>query len=278
MTFGVFLAVLVAALLHAGWNAIIKVGVSKQTSMFLLSTGNAAMGAAVAAFLPLPGAEVWPWLLASGLIHTAYQLFLAYAYEQGDLSRVYPLARGAAPMIVLGVSLLFLADPLDPLDLAGVTVLGLGIALMARGVFANGESRRLLPFAFGAAAATAGYTLTDGLGARVSGEPVAYVAWLLVIAGVFFAPAIVALKGAAVVRATPRAWGLGLIAGAASFAAYAIAVWAMTQAPIALVAALRETSILFAVLIGWLAFGERIDRAKALAALLIVAGAALTRL
>jgi drug/metabolite transporter (DMT)-like permease len=107
---------------------------------------------------------------------------------------------------------------------------------------------------------------------------VAYVAWLLVIAGIFFAPAIVALKGSDVVRAGPRAWGLGLLAGAASFAAYAIAVWAMTQAPIALVAALRETSILFAVLIGWLAFGERIDRAKALAALLIVAGAALTRL
>ncbi|MCX7643691.1 MAG: EamA family transporter [Rhodobacteraceae bacterium] len=278
MSFGVFLAVLVAALLHAGWNAVIKLGVSKQTSMFVLSTGNAAMGAAVAAFFPLPGAEVWPWLFASGLMHTAYQLFLAYAYEQGDLSRVYPLARGAAPMIVLGVSLLFLADPLNPLDLAGITVLGTGIALMARGVFANGESRRLLPFAFGAAAATAGYTLTDGLGGRVSGEPVAYVAWLLVIAGAFFAPAIVALKGAAIVRATPRAWGLGLVAGAASFAAYAIAVWAMTQAPIALVAALRETSILFAVLIGWLAFGERIDRAKALAALLIVAGAALTRL
>lgn len=278
MTAGVFLAVLVAALLHAGWNAIIKVGVSKQTSMFLLSTGNAAMGAAVAAFYPLPGAEVWPWLLASGLIHTAYQLFLAYAYEQGDLSRVYPLARGAAPMIVLGASLLFLADPLDPLDLVGIIVLGLGIVLMARGVFANGESRRLLPFALGAAAATAGYTLTDGLGARVSGEPVAYVAWLLVIAGIFFAPAILALKGAAIIRATPRAWALGFIAGAASFAAYAIAVWAMTQAPIALVAALRETSILFAVLIGWLAFGERIDRAKAIAALLIVAGAALTRL
>ena len=278
MTLGVFLAVMVAALLHAGWNAVIKIGLSKQTSMFLLSTGNAVMGAAVAAFYPLPGPAVWPWLLASGLIHTAYQLFLAYAYEQGDLSRVYPLARGAAPMIVLVVSLLFLPDPLEPMDLAGILVLGLGIVLMARGVFRSGESRRLLPFALGSAFATATYTLIDGLGARVSGEPVAYVAWLLVVAGVVFAPAIVALKGPGVMRASPRAWGLGLIAGAASFAAYAIAVWAMTQAPIALVSALRETSILFAVLIGWLTFGERIDRSKALAAGLILAGAALTRL
>jgi drug/metabolite transporter (DMT)-like permease len=278
VSFGVLLAVLVAALLHAGWNAIIKVGLSKQTSMFLLSTGNAVMGAAVAATQPLPTAEVWPWLIASGLIHTAYHLFLAYAYEQGDLSRVYPIARGAAPMIVLVASLAFLDDPLEVMDLAGVLVLGLGIALMARGVFSSGESRRLLPYALGAAAATAGYTLTDGLGARVWGEPVAYVAWLLIIAGAFFAPAVVALKGPGVMRAGPRAWALGLVAGAASFAAYAIAVWAMTVAPIALVSALRETSILFAVLLGWAFFRERIDLPKGIAAALIVGGVVLTRL
>lgn len=278
MTLGVFLAVLVAALLHAAWNALVKTGLSKQTSMFLLSTGNLVFGAVVAAFHPLPEAHVWPWLVGSGLIHTAYQLFLAYAYEQGDLSRVYPIARGTAPLMVLIVSVLFLSDPLDGWDFAGILVLGFGIALMARGVFTNGESRKLLPYALGAATATAGYTLTDGLGARVSGEPVAYVAWLLILAGVFFAPAVVVLKGRAVIRADARAWGIGLVAGCASFAAYAIAVWAMTAAPIALVSALRETSVLFAVLIGWAFFGERIDRTKAIAAALIVAGAAVTRL
>ncbi|MDH3265038.1 MAG: EamA family transporter [Paracoccaceae bacterium] len=278
MSLGVFLAVLLAAVLHAGWNALVKTGLSKQTSMFLLSAGHVPIGVAVAAAYPLPAPEVWPWLLASGLIHTAYQLFLAYAYEQGDLSRVYPIARGAAPMIVLVVSLAFLADPLDPKDFAGILVLGLGIALMARGVFSNGESRRLLPFALGSAAATAGYTLADGLGARVSGAPVAYVGWLMILSAVFFTPAVVALRGRAVLRADARAWGIGLVAAAASFGAYAIAVWAMTLAPIALVAGLRETSILFAVLIGWAFFGERIDRMKGLAALLIVAGVVLTRL
>lgn len=278
MSLGVFLAVIVAALLHATWNALVRIGLSKQTSMFLLSTGNLVFGAIVAAFHPLPKPEVWPWLIGSGLIHTAYQMFLAYAYEQGDLSRVYPIARGAAPMIVLVFSLLFLSDPISPGDFLGIAVLGIGIALMARGVFTNGESKKLLPYALGSAAATAGYTLTDGLGARVSGDPVAYTAWLLIIAGVFFAPAVVALKGRAVIRADARAWSIGLLAGAASFAAYAIAVWAMTLAPIALVSALRETSILFAVLLGWLFFGERIDRTKAMAAVLIVAGAALTRL
>jgi drug/metabolite transporter (DMT)-like permease len=208
----------------------------------------------------------------------AYQLFLAYAYEPGDLSRVYPIARGAAPMIVLLVSLAFLADPLRHWDFIGILVLGAGIALMARGVFSSGESRRMLPFAFGAACATAGYTLADGLGARVSGQPFAYVGWLMILSAVFFTPAVIALKGTAVLKADRKGWTLGMIAAAASFAAYAIAVWAMTKAPIALVGALRETSILFAVLIGWLFFKDRMDRTKIMAACLIVAGVVLTRL
>ena len=278
MSFPVLLAVLGAALLHAAWNAVIKVGLSKQTSMFLLSIGHALIGIVVAAINPLPAPEAWPWILGSGLIHMAYQLFLAYAYEQGDLSRVYPLARGAAPMVVLVVSILFLSDPLRGWEFAGILVLGTGILLMARGIFTNGESRRLLPYALGSAAATAGYTLADGLGARVSGQPVAYVGWLMICSALFYTPAVVALKGRAVMRADARAWGLGMVAAAASFAAYAIAVWAMTVAPIALVSALRETSILFAVLLGWLFFRDRMDRTKVAAAILIVGGAALTRL
>lgn len=277
VSFGVFLAVIGAALLHAGWNAIIKTGLSKQTSMFLLSAGHALIGLVVALNKPFPAFEVWPWLLASGLIHMAYQLFLAFAYEQGDLSRVYPLARGAAPMMVTVVSVLFLSDPMGRMDYAGILVLGLGIALMARGVFTSGESRRLLPFAFGSALATAGYTLADGLGARVAGDPLQYVSWLMILSACFYAPAAIALRGVVVIRASGRDWMFGLVAAAASFAAYAIAVWAMTVAPLALVAALRETSILFAVLLGWLLFGDRMDRGKVIAAVLIVSGVVLTR-
>ncbi|TBX20975.1 EamA family transporter [Nioella sediminis] len=278
MSLTVLLAVLGAALLHAGWNAIIKTGLSKQTSMFLLSVGHAAIGFGVALTKPFPVAEAWPWLLASGLIHMAYQLFLAFAYEQGDLSRVYPLARGAAPMMVLVVSVLFLSDPMGVMDYVGVLVLGLGIAFMARGVFTNGESRRLLPFALGSAMATAGYTLADGLGARVAGDPLQYVGWLMMLSALFYTPAAIALRGVEVIRASRRDWIMGLIAAAASFAAYAIAVWAMTVAPLALVAALRETSILFAVLLGWLLFGDKMDRGKIIAAVLIVSGVVLTRL
>lgn len=278
MTFPIFLAVMAAALLHAAWNALVKTGQNKQTAMAILTVTQSVVGLIVVCFRPWPDAQVWPWILASGLIHMFYQMFLAYAYEQGDLSRVYPIARGAAPMMVLIASLIFLTDPIAPLDYVGITVLGLGIALMARGVFAHNESRQLLPFAFGSACATAGYTLVDGLGARVSGDPIGYTGWLLIMSAVFYIPTVVALKGTGVLRAPLRSWGVIGIAGVASYLAYAIVVWAMTQAPIALVAALRETSILFAVLIGWLVFGEKMDRGKAMAAVLIVIGVVLTRL
>ncbi|MEJ6397158.1 DMT family transporter [Yoonia sp. 208BN28-4] len=278
MTLTVFFAVLGAALLHAAWNAGVKTGTNKQTAMLILTVWQGVLGLLLVIWLPWPQAEVWPWLIASGVVHMFYQLFLAYAYEQGDLSRVYPLARGAAPMIVLMVSVLFLPDVVGPWEYAGVAVLGLGIVLMARGALASGESRKLIPYALGAACATAGYTVIDGIGARVGGDPVAYVAWLLLMAAFFYLPAVLVLKGPGIIYAPAREWWRGSLIGAASLGAYGIAVWAMTQAPIALVAALRETSILFAVLLGWFFFGDKMDRTKLSAAALIVAGVVLTRL
>jgi len=277
MSPAVLMAVLAAAILHAGWNAAIKNGDSKQTAMLMLSTGQALLGAIVVSFRPMPAAEVWPWLLASGVIHMVYQLFLAFAYEQGDLSRVYPIARGAAPLIVTLAGFVLLSDVISPVEYAGIMVLGIGILTMAHGVFRSGESRRLLPYALGSATATAGYSMVDGIGARVSHDPIAFVGWLLIFTALFYTPVVVALRGTVVLRANWRTWGLGLVASAASYAAYAIVVWAMTQAPIALVAALRETSILFAVLLGWLVFGEPMSRPKIAAAVLIVSGVVLTR-
>lgn len=278
MSFGVFLSVLGAALLHATWNACIKTGANKQTSMLIMTLWQGVLGGLFVMWRPIPAAEVWPWLLASGLVHMFYQLFLAYAYEQGDLSRVYPLARGAAPMMVLIVSIVALPDSVAVMEYGGVLMIGCGIALMAWGALASGESRQLIPFALGSALATAAYTLIDGVGARIGGDALTYVGWLLLMSAFFFLPAIFVLKGAAVLRAPRRDWALGAFTGLASLVAYSIAVWAMTQAPIALVAALRETSILFAMLIGWLVFGDRMDRVKILAGALIIAGVVLTRL
>ncbi|WP_300519690.1 EamA family transporter [Aliiroseovarius sp.] len=272
------LAVLGAALLHASWNALIKTGGDKQIAMLMLTLGHAAIGAMVVLFRPFPATEVWPWLIASGAIHTAYQLFLAYAYEHGDLSRVYPIARGGAPLIVALVGAVVLADVIAAMEYLGVLVLGLGILLMARGVFQDGESRRLLPFALGSAVATAGYSLVDGMGARLSGDAVGFVAWLLIMSALFYTPVVLVQKGTKVLRAPAKSWAFGAVASAASYLAYAVVVWAMTQAPIALVTALRETSILFAVLIGRLFFGEPLQNGKLLAVGLIVTGVVLTRL
>lgn len=278
MTIWVLAAVLGAAFLHALWNALIKFGTSKLTSMLILTLVQGGMGLLIALTRPFPDPQIWLWLLASGVFHAAYKLFLAFAYEQGDLSRVYPIARGAAPMVVLVISALLLPDVIAAWEYIGILVLGLGILLMARGVFSSGESRRLVPLALGSAMATAGYSLVDGLGARASGDAVAYVGWLFTLDAVFFTPVCIALRGKSVLRASGKVWAIGSLAATASYGAYAIAVWAMTVAPIALVAALRETSILFAVLIGWLVFGERMDKQKAVAAALIVAGVIVTRL
>lgn len=278
MSLGVFLAVLGAAFLHALWNALIKVGSSKIGGMMILSITEIPIGLAVAMARPLPEAHVWPWVIAAGCTHFFYKSFLVFAYERGDLSRVYPIARGAAPMIVALVGFFTLSDAIAAHEYLGIAVLGCGIALMARGVFSQAEDRRLLPFALGSAAATATYTMIDGLGARVSGDAVAYVAWVFVADGLIFTTVMLAWKGAGILPRDRKSWGIGAFASAASYGSYAVAIWAMTLAPLAVVAALRETSILFAVLIGWLVFGERMTGEKALAAGVIVAGVMLTRL
>ncbi|MCU0901207.1 MAG: DMT family transporter [Cypionkella sp.] len=278
MSLGVFLAVLGAAFLHALWNALIKLGTSKVGTMVILSVVEVPIGLIVVAVSPPIDPAAIPWVIAAGCTHFAYKFFLTYAYDRGDLSRVYPIARGAAPMVVALVGAVALSDAVSAKQYAAILVLGLGILMMARGVFSSGEDRRLLPFALGSAAATATYTLIDGMGARVSGAPAAYVAWVFVADGLIFTLGMLALRGWSVLPRDARAWGLGSVASLASYGAYAVSIWAMTLAPIAVVAALRETSILFAVLIGWLAFGERMDKGKAIAAIVIVAGVLMMRL
>ncbi|WP_112312004.1 DMT family transporter [Pseudogemmobacter bohemicus] len=278
MTLGVFLAVMAAAFLHALWNALIKLGTSKIGAMVILSVMEIPIGLGVAFFMgPINPASI-PWVIAAGMTHFAYKYFLCYAYERGDLSRVYPIARGAAPMLVALAGTFLLTDEMSPRQYLAIAVLAAGILMMARGVFSSDENRKLVPFALGSALATASYTLIDGQGARISGNAVAYIAWVFVADGLIFSLGMLALRGRAVVPGGFQAWKMGTIGAAASFGAYAISVWAMTFAPIALVAALRETSILFAVLIGWLVFGERMSRDKLMAALVIVAGVILTRL
>jgi drug/metabolite transporter (DMT)-like permease len=275
----VFLAVLAAAFLHAAWNGLIRTGgagaASRLANLLVMALVQGAIGVVLLSVAPWPAAGVWPWIVAAAALHTGYKLCLAAAYAHGDLSRVYPLARGSAPLMVLLVSAAVGADRLTTSDVLAVLVLAAGILTLAAGALRAGENRRLIPWALATAAMTTGYTLVDGLGARAAGNLMAFLGWTFALDGLLFGAAVAALRGPAVLRLPARTWGLGALAAAASLGAYAVVVWAMTQAPIALVGALRETSILFALLIGWRVFGEDLGRDKLAAGGMILAGVAL---
>lgn len=278
MSLGVFLAVLAAAFLHALWNALIKTGASKLGAMVIMSFAQVPFGLAAALAMPPIRPESAVWIAAACAILFFYKLFLTAAYARGDLSRVYPIARGGAPLLVALAGAFLLPDRLSAQEYLAIFILAAGVLVMARGALTAGEDRRLVPLALGTALATAGYTLVDGVGARISESPAGYVGWVFVFDGLLFGCSMVAVRGRAVLPRGLRAWAGGTLAAGASYCAYAVSVWAMTLAPIALVAALREAAILFAVLIGWLAFGERMRAEKLLGSVGIVAGLVLTRL
>lgn len=276
MSVGVFAAVLLAAFLHAAWNAVVKGGGDKFMSMTGMAVGHAIPGTAAILLLPAPAPESWPWIAIGVALHFGYQWFLLNAYRLGDLSQVYPLARGSAPLIVAVVSVTALGVVLTGTEVAA-------ILLIAAGIISIGLARsgRANPGAVSAALITgvfiAAYSLTDGIGARLSGSPIAYFGWTATLGGVAFA-AFAQWRRPGMVRGLPRtAPGAFFFGGSASFAAYAIVVWAFTQAPIALVTALRETSIVFALLIGAFVLRERVDLARIASIFVTITGTVLMR-
>ncbi len=272
MSPAVFFAVLAAAMMHAGWNALLKLGGDRFQGMMLISICQGLFGAALVSVEGLPASVAWPWLAASVAIHTGYNLFLVGAYNRGDLSRVYPIARGAAPLMVAVAGLVVLTDRVSGPEFVGIALVGVGVMLMARGVRSAGEAMTLVPFALGSAACTAAYSIVDGIGGRASGNPSSYTGWLFLIDGMVMAGIGLGWRGAAAMPRQGRLWRNGLAAGFLSFSAYWIVIWAMTRAPIQLVTALRETSVLFAVLIGVVFLGERAHPSKLLAGAVIAAG------
>ena len=279
MESGLFLAILVAAMLHAGWNALVKVGLDRflAVSLIAMAAGIVALPALMLVAPPQPAA--WPWLIASMLLHIGYNVFLVQAYRSGDLGQVYPIARGAAPLLVAVVSAIVLHELPSPLATAGIGVLVAGVGLMSwrGGRHAQKLERRAVGAALATAAFIAGYTLSDGIGARASGSPPGYIAWLFVGNGLVMFILLLVTRGVQVLPALAGHWRVGLLGGAMSLGAYAIAIEAMTLAPIALVAALRETSVLFAALIGCVWLKEPLSRWRALAALTIVTGVVMAK-
>ena len=279
LSLGITLAVLGAGLLHASWNALLKAAPGGDP---MLDTATVVAGSAVWAIVALPFVGVpdpaaWKFVAASTAIHFAYYVTLAHAYRTGDLSFAYPLMRGTAPLIttVLGVALL------HELPSAHATA---GILLICAGIVSIAFVRRERhpPAAAGWAFANAGvialYTLTDGSGARASGNPLAYVTWLIFIEGWPFLLWIVWRRGAPAVRYIGDGWRRGLLGGFCSLAAYGIVLFAMTRAPVAAVAALRETSVLFAALIGALWLKEGFGAMRLAGAASVVMGVAALKL
>lgn len=274
----VFAAVLVAALLHAGWNALVKLGLDRRSTMLLVALAQGIIALGFLPFAPLPQGLVWVWLAGSAVLHVGYNAFLAEAYAHADLSQAYPLARGSAPLIVAAVSAAA-GVRIAPGEWLAMGAISVGILVMAlRG---SGRGRMRGPglfWALGTAVFTAGYTLVDGLGARAAGGALAYVPWMALGEALGMAAFAGAVRGPRAFAALAPVWRSGLLAGGMSFASYGIAIWGFTVAPIALVAALRESSILFAMLIAVVLLGEPADRWRWVAAAAIAAGVALMRL
>ena len=278
MTIFVFTALLGAAFFHASWNALVKNSADKIKSMLVLTLVHGILGIFVAFFVEFPKLEVWPWLITSAIFHVIYQGCLALAYNSGDLSRVYPIARGTAPILVLLIFYFIIETSMTHTEILGVLLLGFGVIGMAQGAFSNRENLILLPYTLGAAIGTAGYTIFDGIGSRISTDPSSYIAWLFIITVPIFFSVILICQGLKIFKIEQTTWKIGSVAGILSFGSYWVAIWAMTQAPIPLVAALRETSILFAVLIGIIIFRDKTNTKKIIAASLILAGIIIVRL
>jgi len=274
----VFAAVLFAAACHAGWNALIKVGLDPLSSTILIAVGAAVVSLVGLPFVGLPASAAWPWLIASAFIHLFYFAALAEGYRTGDLGQVYPIARGSAPLMTATASAFLLGEHLSLFGWTGIVALAAGVLLLsARGGVVHLE-RRAVGYALLTALTICAYSLTDGIGARRSQNPQAYVAWLFVANAVVLLPYGLWRNRTGMTLALRRFWPRGLIGGALQAFSYGIALWAMTLAPIAIVAALRETSVLFGALIAVLLLKEPLRAARMVAAALIVGGLVLIRL
>jgi drug/metabolite transporter (DMT)-like permease len=278
MTLPVFLAVLAAALLHAGWNALVKVGLDRFSSVLAIALVVGAVALVLIPFFPLPARQAWPWVLAGSALHTGYKLFLIRAYRHGDLGAVYPIARGTAPLLVGVAGLVMLAERPAALQLAAMLAIAGGVLLIAAGGEGPRLERKTLLYALGTAGFTAAYTMVDGVGARLAGSAAGFILWLFLFDGLFMLAFALATRGFAALPALLPGWRGGLAAGLMSLTSYWIVVWAFTQAPLALVAALRETSVLFAMLLGAILLKEQVGPARWAAAALILVGIGLMRL
>jgi len=272
--------VLLAALFHAVWNALVKATADRLSMMAYVAGSGGLLMLPLLPFTPFPSWEVWKIIFLSLALHTGYKVFLVKAYTHGDMGQVYPLARGFAPAIVTVVGFLFLGEQLPALATVGVALIIIGIVSLAwrsrTGAKGAGDPRAIF-YALGTSVFIAAYTLNDGLGGRVAESASAYVIWLFALDGVSIT-AIALWRRGTVLLKPKREWLYGLGGGAISIIAYWLVIWAMSVTPLGPVAALRETSVVFGALISGLVLKEGLGPRAVVAACVVAAGVMLLKM
>ena len=279
MTAGVFAMVLGAALLHAAWNALVKINADRLVMIAIMMMSQVFVALLVIPFVAVPTPESWPYIWASTVLNTAYCIFLIGAYRYGDLSHVYPISRGSAPLIVAAISILIVGETLSAQASVSIVIIGLGIMslTLTRGAAGFAEPRAVL-YALGTGLFIAGYTVVDGLGARLADSAHSYTFWVHLFNGIPITLLALYLRRGRVFVSVRKSWKVGMLGGLISLVAYWIVIWAMTQAPMAMVSAVRETSMVFAVLIGVFVLKERLDLARLASIGTTLAGTVLLKL
>jgi len=266
------LLVLFAAFLHASWNAVVKSSPDKFLDIVLVTGGAAALCAVVLPFLSLPDASSWSYIAASTVIHILYFLLIGAAYRSGDMSHAYPLMRGAPPLLVALASGPLLGERLMAGEWAGILLICGGILGLLLVTPSGGNTARTTRLALLNAITVAAYTLIDGTGVRLSGHPVSYTMWMFLLTAPPILVWALMSRRADTQRHLRVRWHLALIGGACTLSAYVLVLWAMTRAPIAMVAALRETAIIFGTAISAFVLKERFGYSRPIAAVIILLG------
>lgn len=262
--------VLFAALLHATWNAMIHGNRDRFLSMTWMSIGIAVIAAVFVPFVAMPNRAAWGYIVASGLIHLVYNISLVRAYRTGDLGEAYPIARGSSPVLVALGAGLFAHEQLSPVHILGILLVSCGIISLA---FQRSQvSRSGLMAALITGLTIAVYSVIDGIGVRLAGNAVSYTVWMFLFYA-FMPLLFIARRGVRALRVSASDVRTGFLGGGASVAAYGIVIWAMQGAAMGTVSALRETSVLFAALIGRIFLKERLTPWRLVACGVIAVGA-----
>lgn len=270
--------VLLAAALHAGWNALIKIQGERLAVMAAITLAGSLISLPILVVVAPPDPASWPFLALTVLLHTAYHLFLPVAYDHGDLGQVYPIARGSAPLLVSLGAFVVAGEVLHPLAMLGVLCLAVGVTALA--FDRQGASRinsKAIVFALVTAACIASYTVVDGLGARRAGSVLGFAVWLTVCDGLLTAILVLPWRGAAMARVLRRNPLTVFLGAGMQVGAYWIIVWALALAPMAMVSALRETSVLFAAVISTFVLKEGFGVWRFVSASLVTLGLVLSR-